>query len=123
LGSPSFLLTSSYRALHQLLIAPSSLQTSCLDLNLCLPGTPHRPTLTYLFASKREEQFCYLYINMHHRCQGSNSTTMSKALRGIYLLTTTLRGICEVDQLASMIEAQPYYDFYKVYELSESCRP
>jgi hypothetical protein len=32
------------------------------------------------------------YINMHRHCQSGSSTTMPNALRGMYLLTTALRG-------------------------------
>jgi hypothetical protein len=33
------------------------------------------------------------YIDMHHRYQAGSSTTMPNALRGMYLLTTALRGM------------------------------
>ena len=33
-------------------------------------------------------------INMHRRCQADSSTTVSNALRGMYLLTTALRSMC-----------------------------
>ena len=32
------------------------------------------------------------YIDMHRHCQADSSTTMLNTLRGMYLLTTALRG-------------------------------